>query len=583
MLVELRLQQFGVFADARLEPGEGLTVLSGETGAGKSLLVGALLFLLGDRGGSDRVRTGADRAIVEGTFDVPAPDQWVEWFEARGVPHGLPDDRGVVIRREVQATGRSRAWVNGAAVTNAVLAELGARLVTVHGQHESQSLGDAATQRTLLDAYAEASAVARALATAHAAWRDAQARQAALARDRVAAERQADYLRFVAREVEQVQPLPGEPEQLDDELRRLTHAEELRALAAGGVRLLDGGDEADGVLARLSAVRRTLQQLGRIDPTTSALLEGFDQVEVALGELARDLAHYGDGIAVDPERLQEVEARRGALQALLRKYGPGVSDALQAAADARAQLALVDGAARDDAQAQEAVDAAWREVERLARQLSAARVRAAASLARDVSALLPAVGMPDARFAVTLDALATPEATGAERPLFLAQLNAGEPMRPIGRAASGGELARLLLAVATVLARVERVPTLVLDEIDAGIGGAVAVQVGALMQRLAASHQVLAVTHLAQIAACATRHGAVTKTTVDGETVAELTVVEGEARITELARMLGGDASGAEARDHARAVLVRAQPRAPTAAAGSRGTSAPRSGRSRSG
>ncbi|MCU0635094.1 MAG: DNA repair protein RecN [Gemmatimonadaceae bacterium] len=557
MLVELRIRNLAVFTDTTFAPAPGLSVLSGETGAGKSLIVGAVLLLLGERGGSDRVRVGAERAVVEGVFEVRDVDGWAEWLDARGVGHEFPQDRTLILRREVAAGGRSRAWINGGAVTTAVLGETGQRLVTVYGQHESQALATADAQREALDGFAGALEQAARVATAHATWRTAVERRSALDDARVDAERRADYLRFVAREIEEARLEEGEDERIEDELRRLTHAESLRTFAADAAERLDG-DEDGSVMRALAQVRRALGQLVRIDPTMARLEELLDQAEMPLGELVQELQAYGDGIDLDPARLRAVEARRDVVHSVLRKHGPTVADAQRALDDARAAIALVDDgetARRDADRAVAESLTAWRGA---SGTLSAARTRAASQLATEVSTMLPALGMPDGRLVVELTSLEAPDPRGAERVEWLVQLNAGDTPRPLGRVASGGELARVMLAVATVLAQVGSVPTIVFDEIDAGIGGAVAVQVGQAMQRLAQHHQVLAVTHLAQIAACAALHGAVSKASADGRTEAQVTVVDGDARIGELARMLGGDAVRDVARQHARELLAQA-------------------------
>lgn len=598
MLVELRIQHLAVFATASLSPSPRLTVLSGETGAGKSLVVGAVLLLLGERGGGDRVRAGTERATVEGVFEVRDPDGWREWLDARGITHELPHDPTLVLKREVTAAGRSRAWINGGPVTTALLGDVGRRLVTVLGQHESQALADADTQRDALDAYAGAIAIAQEVRAAHAAWVAARAAAASLeARQREAAQR-ADYLRFVVREIDDAQLREGEPERLDDELQRLSHAEELQSLARSISARLDG-DESDGVLSELAAIRRQLHALARIDASQDALEELLDQAEVALGELGRAVESYGERIELDPSRLRAVEQRRATVQGILRKHGPTVGEALATAEEGRRALALVDDGAAAQRAAQQAVDEAmsrWRTASAL---LSTARRAAAAALASEVTAVLPSLGMPDGTLQVMLHPVEAPSAEGAEHVEWRVTTNAGDPPRPLGRIASGGELARVMLAVSTALARVQAVPTVIFDEIDAGIGGAVAVQVGRAMQQVAAHHQVLAVTHLAQIAACADAHGAVWKDAADGRTTAGVALVEGEARIRELARMLGGDAEREVAQEHARALLAQAQrPSAPTTSetstptggkrrggalsgAGSPGTSAPRTDRSR--
>ncbi len=552
MLLELRLRNVAVIEAVTLPLAGGLNVLTGETGAGKSLIVGALGLLLGERAAADRIRAGQDRATVEATFDARGLDEVRAWLDARGID---AEDETLILKREVSSAGRSRAWVNGTAVTVAVLRALGAQLITVHGQHEAQQLLDAAAQRSVLDAYAGATEQAARVSSAHARVLAVREQRAALEARRVAASQRADYLRFLVDEIDSAKLQPGEDEQLDAEHRRLAHAEELRRTAEEIVGTLQGDDGA--VLDRLGSVQRALGTLQRIDPSLERLQASSDAAYYALDELARELATYADGIEADPLRLREVDTRRALLHALLRKHGPTVSDVLATAEQARAELALVDDIESARATVERALQQALTEHAAAATELTTLRTAAAATLREAVSALLPELGMVDGRFLVQLTTLAEAGAYGAEQVQFLVALNAGMAPGPLDRVASGGELARVMLAVSTVLARLQAVPTLVFDEVDAGVGGAVAWQVGALMRRVAAHHQVLAISHLAQIAACAHHHVVVRKARTDGFTTSDTETVQDDARVLELARMLGGDAEREVSRAHAREQLER--------------------------
>jgi DNA repair protein RecN (Recombination protein N) len=552
VLLELRLRNLAVIESVTLALADGLNVLSGETGAGKSLIVGALSLLLGERASPDRVRQGADRAVVEASFRVPAQSSVRVWLHE----HGLDlDDDVLILKRELSTNGRSRAWVNGSPVTITQLRTLGAQLVVVHGQHEAQALLDAGAQRDTLDAFAGALTVAGTVSAAHAEVLAARAARDALEVRRVEAARRADYLRFLVQEIDGARLRPGEDEALDAEHRRLAHADELRGLAADASEQLQGG--ASAVLGRLSSVRRHLAQLQRIDPALEAMQQTLDGAFYALDELARELAHYAEGIEVDTERLQQVDARRAELTHLLRKHGPTVEAALATAAEARAELALVDDIHEARARADAALHAAVRARDESARELTALRTTAMTTLTREVTALLPQLGMAGGRFAVRLVPLDEPGAHGAERVEFVVALNTGLAEGSLDRVASGGELSRVMLALSTVLAQAQSVPTLIFDEVDAGVGGAVAWQVGALMRRVARHHQVLAISHLAQIAACAHHHVVVRKAASDGFTTSDTVVVTDDARIVEIARMLGGDAEREVSRAHARELLDR--------------------------
>ena len=556
MLLELRLRNVAVIDAVTLPLAGGLNVLSGETGAGKSLIVGALGMLLGERAAADRVRAGADKATVEGVFQLRDDATVRPLLEEQGID---PDDGMLILKREIAVGGRSRAWINGAPVTAAMLTAVGAQLVSVHGQHDARLLLDADVQRELLDAFADAGALVERVATAHAVVRALEERQTSLEVRRTEVARRADYLRFLVQEIAELSPTIGEDATLDADIRRLSHASELQRLAAQAAAALDGDD--DGVVGRLGAIRRLVGAIERIDADVrwSAALEG---VVVGLAELVREMADYADGIEVDAGRLMRLETRRAQLQGLRRKYGPSIEEVLDAEQNARVELALVDTAEVDLAALRDEHAQAMHRLREAAAQLSERRAAAAQALADAVTALLPDLGMAHGQLVVAVQPLEAITAHGAETVSVQAALNAGSDPRPLARIASGGELARLMLALSTVLARRQQVPTLVFDEVDAGIGGTVAWQVGALMRRVAGHHQVLAISHLAQIAACAHHHIVVQKGAVGTVTTADTAVVTGDGRVQEIARMLGGDADREVSRAHARELLERGAQRA---------------------
>ncbi|WP_337170486.1 DNA repair protein RecN [Gemmatimonas aurantiaca] len=557
MLVELRIRNVAVIDTVALPLGAGLNVLTGETGAGKSLIIGALGMLLGERATSDRIRAGAERASVEGIFELPAGHALFADLDARGIEVDQGGSATIVLKREVSANGRSRAWINGSPVTAAVLSDVGAQLVSVHGQHESRALVDTEHQRDMLDEYVQAGAARREVQQAFERLTELRKRERELQQRRQEALRRADYLRFLVQEIADVSPTPGEDEALDAEIRRFSHAEELQAHAAQAAGTISGDERS--VLTRLAAVRRALLGLSRIDPDTERLQPGFDSAVYALEELARELEMYAESVEADPTRLRTLERRRDALHGVMRKYGPTLDDVQRTHDDATRELALVDG---DDAELsviageREAVERALHEG---AARLTALRRRGAGQLATAVTALFPELGMTDGRLNVHITPLESIGASGAESVQFLATLNAGMEARALGRIASGGELARVMLALSTVLAALQQVPTLVFDEVDAGVGGAVAWQVGALMRRVARHHQVLAISHLAQIAARASHHVVVHKSAVGTVTTADTFVVRDDARVMEVARMLGGDADREVSRAHARELLARGE------------------------
>jgi DNA repair protein RecN (Recombination protein N) len=551
MLTELRIKNFAIIESLSLPLARGFNVLSGETGAGKSIIVGALGLLLGERASADLIRTGADKAMVEGVFDITERPEIAELLDQRGID---ADELLVVLKREVAAAGRARAWINGTPVSAGLLAEIGRHLVNLHGQHEAQTLLDADSQRGILDAFAGAAPLAEEVAEAHAAWGAVRREIADLERRRAEAERRADYLRHVAKEIDEARiSEPDEDTRLEEEARRLEHAEELRSIAGGIVGALDGDD--NGILHNLGGVERQLAALQRIDPTLQRLQELYDTSFYNLEALARELDEYARVVELDPERLEEVRRRRDVLFRITRKYGPSLADVIETGRRARAELDLVDSAGLDLRQLQARESETRTRLEAFAAQLTMRRTDAAARLAAAVDENLPALGMPDGRFTVRLVTLPEITAVGSEAVEFCVTLNVGHEARLLARVASGGELSRVTLALKTILARLDRVPTLVFDEVDAGIGGRVGLQVGETLRRVAAYHQVFAITHLPQIAARAHHHIVVSKGARGGVTAADVTVVAGDDRVAELARMLGGDPESGTSLAHARELL----------------------------
>lgn len=550
MLTELRIRNLAVIEAVTLPVAPGFNVLTGETGAGKSIIVGALGLLLGERSSSDVVRTGADRATVEGTFEDAQPAV-VAALEERGISL---EDGAIVLRREVTATGKSRAWINDTSVTSGALAAVGRLLVNLHGQHESQALLAEDAQRAVLDAFAGATEVAASVGAAHGALQAARDAIAELERRRGEAERRGDYLRHVVFELEGARLAADEDERLDEEARRLAHAVELRAQVAQALAAIEDGDA--GAARAVGVARRALSAVHRLDPSAAALLADAEAALVALEELARDLAAYAAALESDPARLEEVERRRDVIHRLTRKHGGSIESALDALRAAKAELEVLDTAALDLKGLAERERAARAQLDAQAARLTRLRRRAATRLAGEVDALLPGLGLPDGRFLVDLHPLDDVGATGAEAVAFHVALNVGLDPRPLSRTASGGELSRLMLALKTILARIDEVPTLVFDEVDAGIGGTVALKVGDTLRRLAAHHQVLVITHLAQVAARAHHHVVVAKGAAGGVSTADITVAAGEPRAEEVARMLGGDAGSDVSLAHARELLA---------------------------
>ena len=556
MILELRIENLALIERASIRLGDGFNVLTGETGAGKSIIVGALSLLLGERASASVVRPGAERAVVEGVFDVTGLDGVLALLEEQGIG---AEDGLLILRREVAAEGRNRAWANGSATTATLVGTLGRLLVDLHGQHEHQSLLGTGQQRAILDAYADAGAAAAAVREAYdrrATLRDALERlEAARARS----ETRGAELRALLEDIEAAAPVPGEDGDLDAEARRLENSEELAALAAGAHEALYGADDA--VLARLDDLRRSLARLQAFDADREADARALDDAYYGLEELARRLEDYAGRIEHDPARLEEIRVRKDVLYRLRRRYGADSSAELAGqAASARSELEELDDSGARHERARRELAASEDELAAAARALGGRRRDAAAALEEAVETMLPTLGLPG-RFTVRVEPRGSIGREGAEAVEFLFAPNAGFEALPLARIASGGELSRVMLALKTALADVDRVPSLVFDEVDAGVGGEVAVRVAHALRDVAARHQVLVVTHLPQIAARASRHVRVEKEVREGTTLTRVHLLEEGERVEELARMLGS-ADAPESLRHA-SVLLAGEPPAP--------------------
>ena len=542
MLTELRVRDLAVIADVTLPFQPGLNVLTGETGAGKSMVVDALALLLGERASADVVRPGAEKTVVEGAFEFTSAvhRHLLAPFAALGVE--LEDGR-LVLKREVLREGKSRAWVNGSPATIGVLAEIGALLVDLHGQHETQSLLRPDAQRDMLDAYADADVERVAVRDAHAHLKELESREAELTTRQEDVRRKADYLRHVLQEIERAKPKLGEDDALEVEAKRLAHAEELGRLA----RELEETVDAAG----LTRAQKILANLLRVDSSLGKWQELLDAAFASAAELAQAARAYASEIEADPERLSVVEQRRDLLFRLQQKHGPTIADVLAARDTAARELELLDTADLDLRNIAAEREKAAAEFKRATEALTVKRIAGGKKLSRAVNKILPALGMPGGRFVVSQSPVPSPRGDGAETVTFEVELNPGLGQRPLARVASGGELSRLMLALKVVLASHDVVPTLVFDEVDQGIGGEVGGRVGEALRDVSREgRQALVITHLPQIAIYADQHLVVAKGKKGGVATSDVAVAEGETRVKELARMLG-DADMATARRHA--------------------------------
>ena len=566
----MRIRGLGVIDDAVLELAPGLTVVTGETGAGKTMVVQGLTLLFGGRADAGRVRPGADRAVVEGRLLLDADHPAV----ARALDAGGDlDDDALLVSRTVGADGRSRAHVGGRSVPVGVLAELGEHLLAVHGQSDQQRLLKPAQQRGALDRYAGPPVLElrERFRASWARWRDVRATVAELTAAAAERSREADLLRLGLAEVEAAEPRPGEGAALAAEIERLANADDLRAAAARGQEALTGDDlDAANALGLLTAARRELAAVAEHDPALAALADRLAEAGHLVTDVALELGSYAASVDADPRRLAAAQERLAVLTALVRRHAvEDVDGVLAWAESAAARLAELDGA-DDRIAALQAEDAALEaELGALAADLSEQRTAAAERFGEAVTGELVDLAMPHARVTASVvqrddpdglrvgDRVLTAGPEGVDEVELLLVPHPGAPPRPLQKGASGGELSRVMLAVEVVFAGSDPVPVMVFDEVDAGVGGKAAVEVGRRLARLARDHQVVVVTHLPQVAAFADRHLVVVKADDGAVTRSGVVALDDEARVGELSRMLAGLDSGL-ARGHAEELLAAA-------------------------
>jgi len=558
MLQELSISNFAIIDQVRLTFAPGLNVFTGETGAGKSIIIDAVSALLGGRLSSDTViRAGAERALVEGIF-VLSPGE-AGLIRPALEELGLDDDEGeLILSREVNRSGRNVCRVNGRAVTVAVLEEFGQRLVDIHGQGEHLSLLRVREHLGYLDRYAGLAEGRARLAEAVGRLRGVRQALQDCLRDERELARRMDLLQFQVAEIEAARLDPAEEEQLLQQRMRLANAERLQELANSGYALLNGGEQQRrAVLDLLGAAVHDLAQLEKLDPAVAPHRQAVEDALYQLEDVARALRVYRDGIEYSPARLEQVEERLSLIQGLKRKYGETVAEVLRFGASARAELEAISHNEERVAELREQEEALLKQAGEQATRLSAARQEAANRLERAVEEQLAELKMEGARFVVAIERTEDPagaeidgrrwalDATGVDRVEFLIAPNPGEPPKPLAKIASGGEASRLMLALKSVLSQADSVPTLIFDEIDAGISGRVGTLVGRKLWNLARNHQVLCVTHLPQIASLADCHLSVKKSIVGARSVTQVRALANGDRAQELAGLLGGDGTGA--------------------------------------
>ena len=539
MLSELRIVNFALIEQLNLQFQSGFTVLTGETGAGKSLLIDAIALLIGGRASTDQIRSGEEEAQLEASFHLPDTHPLIRHFRSQDLIG--PHDSELIIRRVLSRSGRHRVYVNGRLCSLRVLEELGGTLIDIHGQHEQQSLLASAKQGEALDAFGRLDDLRGQYAQAYRSWKDLCAQLAELQREVVDRARIEDMLRFQAQEIAQACLLPDEEEELRNERQRLVHVYRLRELAHEAHGELQEDEQA--VLTRLSRIGRALTELAQTDPAMADCEQAAMESSIQLKDLAERLRDYAQQLEADPDRQALVEDRLELIQQLKKKYGGSIQAVLAMGTRVEDELALLDGRDERTAQLAARLEEEARHLRTLAQQLSKKRMDAAKRMARLVGAELAAVKMEQAVFQVTVlsdESETGLGPTGRDRVEFLLSSNSGEPPRPLGRVASGGELSRIMLALKTVLAEMDQVPVLVFDEVDTGVGGAVAAAMGTRLRKLGAFHQVFCITHLPQIASQAEHHLLVEKGQEAQRTSTLVRALMGMGQEEEIARMLGG-------------------------------------------
>ena len=537
MLNHLFIRDFVIVQKLELSLEPGLTVLTGETGAGKSILIDALALALGERAEASVIRHGSDRAEVAAGFDLHPEQDAARWLRE----HDLFDDGECLLRRVVERDKGSKAWINGRPVPVQSLREFGELLVDIHGQHEHQSLMKREAQRQILDDYAGITATVDALAAIYHGLRELEERRSTLSREGADRAARIEFLRFQVKELEALKLTPDEIPQIEEEHKRLANAAELVQGAQSVAHSLYDDDE-NAVSTRIAQAVRQIESLSEYDASLGELAALLNEASVQIDEAASRLHQYLDNLDVDPQRLDWLENRLAALHDLSRKHHVPAAELPAVLHHLQTELSDIEDFDVNLEKLDREIAAAKTDYLKLAKDISGARAKTAKKLGQEISAEMQKLGMPGGRFDVALTPLPKEEfsAHGLERVEYQVSANPGQPLKPVTKVASGGELSRISLALQVVTARTGRIPTLIFDEVDVGIGGGVAEIVGAQLRTLAGNRQVLCITHLAQVAAQGHHHLQVTKETAANTTVTHIGPLTAAERVNEIARMLGG-------------------------------------------
>ena len=540
ILTLLRIRNLALVEDLEWQLGPGFTSITGETGAGKSIIIGALQLLLGERTDKSLIRTGADVCAVEAVFAGTGLEKLNLLLSDAGIE---PCEGELIVKRSFSATGTNRQFINGSPATLAVLKNLGDELVDLHGPHDHQSLLSPDRQLALLDGFAHAEEAVREFEQRYRKLQTLQAKQAALSTAESAREQEIGLLRHQVSEITNAKLSVAEEEEIAARYKLAANSKRLVELAGTISRRLSEAD--DSILPQLAETQRLLRELEKIDPAQGMLAEAHAASVVELSEISRSVSHYAEQLDLDPEQLAALEERVSLFETLKRKYGGSIADVVAFGENAAERLRKIDGRDEELECLSKEIATVRAEVERAGHILRKMRTEAAPRLSENIRSNLRDLGFRQSEFEAKLSRLDEARATGCDAIELLFSPNPGEPLKPLRTIASSGEISRLMLAIKSSLAEQDAIPLLVFDEIDANVGGEIANAVGAKMRKLAGDHQVLCITHLPQVAAAAATHFVVTKEVTDGRTYSRLREVAGKARNEEIARMLGGKTESA--------------------------------------
>lgn len=575
MLEDLRIKDFALIDSAEVEFNDGFTVLSGETGAGKSLLIGALTFLLGGKGGVEQIRSGCAMATVSGTFfidgnlqetensdNIDEPKNALQWLSLHGIE--LEDNR-ILIRRAVKQNGKSAAWIGNTPVTRSELAEFSSFLIDIHGQHEHQSLMKVSEHRKFLDSYAELNPKVEEFTALYTKLVSERKKLSSLLENNKNREEKIEVLSFAVKEIEEAKLKPNEDTELEEEESKLLSFEKLYSEVENITSIMETSGQ--GILSSLKKIRSSSEQASSLDSKLQPLDSRLESVFYELSDISNEYSNYLHSLVFDPERLAFVQDRQSLIYSLKKKYASSVnspvSEVIKFEEDAKKRLEELTGGEKNLDFLRQEILSLEKSVFSLAKEISAKRKAAAEKMSLEVKKLLQTLGMKDTLFSVNVS---DKQGTDLEQKCgpygiddveFLIAANPGTPLQSLAKIASGGELSRVMLALKTVLAQSDSIETLIFDEIDTGIGGEVAVSVGLHLQKLSQKKQVLCITHLASIAVYADNQLKILKSVENGLTHTQVLSVQGENRVLEIARMLSGDAASSESLEHSRAMLLK--------------------------